>query len=50
MAGKKNKEKIEAKLSPEDMRRRLHDELFGTDFKPDARFSKALENAKKEIR
>ena len=50
MAGKKNKERIEAKVSPEDQRRKLYDELFGPDFKPDARLSKALENAKREIK
>ena len=38
------------KLSPEEHKNRLHADLFGPDFKPDERFTKALQAAAEEVR
>ena len=38
------------KLSPEEHKHRLHADLFGPDFKPDERFTQALQAAAEEVR
>jgi hypothetical protein len=50
MGNKKDKGKIITKLSPEDAKKKLLDELFGPDFKTGKKYSLALEQAKRDIR
>lgn len=46
----RRKDKAEATLSPDEIRARLHAELFGDDFEPDERFQAAIDKARVDIR
>lgn len=47
---KKNRGQAQLKISAEEKKKRLYKELFGSDFVPDERFTKALDQAIDDIR